>query len=152
MTGIKIIAKNKKAHLNYEIEEKMEAGIVLKGTEVKSIRQGRINIKDGYVMIKKGEAWLINTHISPYPPAGLNNHSPERERKLLLHRKEIDRLTGKSQQRGYTIIPLSVYLKRNRVKVEIGIGRGRKKYEKKEKIKERDIEREIRRDYKQRIK
>lgn len=146
---IKIITRNKRASLDYDIEEKFEAGIVLQGSEVKSIRNGRINIQDGYVSIQRGEAILHNTHISPYPPAGPNNHEPLRERKLLLKRRELDRLAGKVKTRGYTIIPLSVYIKGDKIKVEIGLGRGRKKYEKKEKIKERDIEREMRREFKE---
>ncbi len=149
--GLKVYARNRKARLNYDIEEKLEAGICLKGSEVKSIREGRVNIGDAYVAIIRGEAFLENAHISPYKPAGAGNHEPERPRKLLLKRRELDKLAGRVQQKGYTIVPLSIYDKAGKIKVEIALARGRKKYEKKEKIKERDMERELRKTFKHRF-
>ena len=146
----KVYARNRKAKLNYEFEDTLEAGISLKGSEVKSIRQGRINISDAYVAILNGEAYLMNAHISPYQPAGINNHEPLRERKLLLKRREIDKLAGRVQQKGYTLIPLTVYDRNGKIKVEIALAKGRKKHEKKEMLKERDIERELRKTYKYR--
>ncbi|MEA3272546.1 MAG: SsrA-binding protein SmpB [Patescibacteria group bacterium] len=140
------IAINKKALFDYEILEKLEAGLVLTGQEVKSVKNGQINLKGSYVTLKDGEAYLLNAHISPYKKAGiLKDYNPTRSRKLLLHKKELTRLIGKSQEKGLTIIPLKVYTKgRGKIKIEIGIGRGKKKYEKRETIKKREVEREIR--------
>lgn len=140
------IAVNKKALFDYEILEKFEAGIVLTGQEVKSVKNNQINLKGSYVVIKDNEAFLLNTHISPYKKAGiLKDYNPTRGRKLLLNKKELKHLIGKSQEKGLTIVPLKVYTKgRGKIKIEIGIGRGKKKYEKKELIKKRDIEREMR--------
>lgn len=143
--SIKIIAQNKKAYADYLIDETIEAGIVLTGTEVKSLRQGKANLKDSYVIIKDGEAWLLNCHISPYSHGNIFNHDPLRTRKLLLHRKEIERLRGKIQQQGYTLIPLKLYFKGPYVKVEIALARGRKKYEKRDIIKKKEAQREIER-------
>lgn len=149
---MKIIAKNKRAAFDYNILEKFEAGIVLTGAEVKSIKQGNISLKGSYVTISmtgpdnKPEAWLINAHISPYKPAGIQlGYDPEKSRKLLLHKKEIDYLIGKQKEGGLTIIPLLVYTKKGRIKIEVGLGRGKKKYEKREAIRKREDERKMRR-------
>lgn len=143
--SIKVVSQNKKAYADYFIDETIEAGIVLTGTEVKSLRQGKANLKDSYVIIKDNEAWLLNCHISPYSHGNIFNHDPLRTRKLLLHRKEIERLRGKIQQQGYTLIPLKLYFKGPYVKVEIGLARGRKKYEKRDIIKKKEAQREIER-------
>ncbi len=143
--SIKIISQNKKAYADFFIDETIEAGIVLTGTEVKSLRDGKANLKDSYVIIKDNEAWLLNCHISPYSHGNIFNHDPLRTRKLLLHRKEIERLKGKIQQQGYTLIPLKLYFKGPYVKVEIALARGRKKYEKRDIIKKREAQREIER-------
>jgi SsrA-binding protein len=142
---MKIIAKNKKANYNYEILERMEAGISLLGTEVKSIRDGKISIKESYAEIKEGEVFLINCNISPYEPASRFNHDPRRERKLLLHRREIKRLIGKIQQKGLTLVPTKVFFNdKGKVKVEVSLGKGKRAYEKREVIRERDRKRELR--------
>jgi len=142
---MKIIATNKKAYFNYEILESYEAGISLVGSEVKSIRQGRINLKDSYAEIRAGEVFILNCHISPYEAANRFNHDPERERKLLLHRQEIKRLTGKIKEKGLTLIPTKVLFNdKGKVKFEISLAKGKKAYQKKEAIKERDRERELR--------
>lgn len=143
--SIKVVSQNKKAYADYFIDETIEAGIVLTGTEVKSLRQGKANLKDSYVIIKDGEAWLLNCHISPYSHGNIFNHDPLRTRKLLLHRREIERLRGKIQQQGYTLIPLKLYFKGPYVKVEIALARGRKKYEKRDIIKKKEAQREIER-------
>src|SRR2546425_7293158 len=137
------IAVNRRAYHDYFIDEKLEAGIMLTGTEVKSVRNGRANLRDGVVRIDGNEAWLGNVHISPYAQANLMNHEPLRPRKLLLHRKEISSLIGKARQKGYTLIPLRVYFTRNHAKVEVGLARGKKQYDKREAIAERDAKREI---------
>ena len=136
-------AVNRRAYHDYFIDDKLEAGIMLTGTEVKSVRGGRTNLRDGFVRIDGNEAWLENVHISPYAEANLMNHEPMRPRKLLLHRKEIASLIGKVRQKGYTLIPLRVYFARNRAKVEVGLARGKKQYDKREAIAERDAKREI---------
>ncbi|MFQ3573780.1 MAG: SsrA-binding protein SmpB [Thermodesulfovibrionales bacterium] len=140
---MKIITQNRKAYHDYHIEETLEAGIVLKGTEVKSIREGRINLKDSYVIIKDLEAYLLNCHISPYTHGNILNHDPLRTRKLLLNKKEIMRLLGKINQKGFTLIPLRVYLKANLIKIEIGLAKGKREYEKREAIKEKEAKRDI---------
>ncbi len=141
----KIIATNKKAFFNYEILETFEAGISLLGSEVKSIREGRISLKESYADVKGGEIFLLNCHISPYEAANRFNHDPRRERKLLLHRREIKRLTGKIIEKGLTLVPTKVLINfRGKVKVEISLARGKRIYQKKEAIKERDLEREMR--------
>jgi SsrA-binding protein len=137
------VAVNRRAYHDYFIDEKYEAGIMLTGTEVKSIRNGRANLRDGFVRVDGHEAWLENVHISPYAQANLMNHEPLRPRKLLLHRKEIASLIGKVRQKGYTLIPLRIYFSRNHAKVEIGLGRGKRQYDKREAIAERDAKREI---------
>lgn len=139
----KIVAKNRKARHDYFIEDTIEAGIVLKGTEVKSIRQGRLNLKDSFASIDEGEAYINNMHISPYEQGNIYNVDPVRKRKLLLHKKEINKLVGYIQQKGYSLIPLSVYFKRGKVKVEIGIAKGKKLYDKRADIAKRDAERRI---------
>ena len=142
---MKIVTVNKPARFRYEILETIEAGIALMGSEVKSIREGRINLKDAYADIQNGEAILLNCHISPYEAANRFNHEPERARKLLLHRRELRRLTGKIQERGLTLVPMKVLLNdKGLVKVELALAKGKKIYEKKEAIKERDREREAR--------
>ncbi len=143
---MKIVARNRKALHDYHIEERFEAGLVLTGTEIKSIRAGRVNLKEGYVQPRDGELWLVNVHIAPYDPAGGRGHDPRRPRKLLLHRREINRLIGRVQERGYTIVPLQMYLKEGRAKVEIALARGKRKYDKREAIRRRDTEREIERE------
>ena len=135
---------NKKATYQYEILEKWEAGIVLKGTEVKSIREGKVNFTDSFIRVREGEVFLLNLHISPYSPSSLNQ-APKRERKLLLHKRQIRKLTGILAQKGLTLIPLCIYFKRNKVKVEMGLARGKRLYDKREKIKRRIVERETRR-------
>jgi len=137
------IAVNRRAYHDYFIDEKFEAGVMLTGTEVKSVRNGRANLRDGFVRIDGREAWLENVNISPYAQGNLMNHEPMRPRKLLLHRQEIASLVGKVKQRGYTLIPLRVYFSRNHAKVEIGLGRGKRQYDKREAIAERDAKREI---------
>lgn len=137
----KIIATNKKATHDYFILEKYEAGIVLKGTEIKSIRQGKVNLRDSFARIVKGEIFLMNMHISPYTHGNVFNHDPLRDRKLLLHKKEIARLAGKVAQKGLALVPLSLYFKNSRVKVELALVKGKKLYDKREDIKKRDLQR-----------
>jgi SsrA-binding protein len=137
------VAVNRRAYHDYFIDDKLEAGIMLTGTEVKSVRNGRTNLRDGFVRIDGNEAWLEKVHISPYAQANLMNHEPMRPRKLLLHRKEISSLIGKVRQKGYTLIPLRVYFSRNHAKVEVGLARGKKQYDKREAIAERDAKRDI---------
>jgi len=134
---------NRKARYDYEIEDTYEAGIVLTGTEIKSIRQGKANIKDSYAIIRNNEIYLLNTHISLYNEGNRFNHEETRTRKLLLHKKEIYKLRDKLEIEGYTLIPLKIYFVRGRAKVEIGVAKGKKNYNKKEAIKERDIKREM---------
>ena len=141
----KDVAVNRRAYHDYFIDEKYEAGVMLTGTEIKSVRNGRANLRDGFVRIDSNEAWLENVHISPYAQGNVMNQEPVRPRKLLLHRKEISSLIGKVKQKGYTLIPLRVYLTRNRAKVEIGLARGKRQYDKREAIAARDAKREIER-------
>ena len=143
-----LIAQNKKAHHDYFIKDTYEAGIALTGTEIKSVRARRINLRDGYVQIIKGSAFLENVHISEYKQGNRYNHEPLRSRRLLLHKKEISRLAKDQSVRGIAIIPLKVYLKHGFAKVLIGVGQGKKKYDKRETIKRRDQDRELRRRYK----
>jgi SsrA-binding protein len=143
--GEKDVAVNRRAYHDYFIDEKYEAGVMLSGTEIKSVRGGRANLRDGYVRIDNNEAWLENVHISPYAQGNVMNQEPVRPRKLLLHRKEIASLIGKVKQKGYTLIPLRVYITRNRAKVEIGLARGKRQYDKREAIAARDAKREIER-------
>lgn len=150
VNGLKIVCQNRKAYHDYQIEETIEAGIQLSGTEVKSLREGKVNLKDSYVLIKDSEAFLFNCHISPYSHGNIMNQDPLRTRKLLLHRKEIEHLRGKAQQRGYSLIPLKIYFKGPYAKVEIGLARGKRLYEKREIIKEREAKRAIERAMKNR--
>jgi SsrA-binding protein len=148
---MRVIATNKKAYHNYEIFDSYEAGISLLGSEVKSIRDGRISLKEGYAEIKGGEVYLINCNVSPYAPANRFNHEPKRERKLLLHRRQIKRLIGKIKEKGFTLVPTKVLINdKGKVKVEIALAKGKRAYQKKETIKERDLERELRAEIKRR--
>lgn len=144
----KTLCHNRKAYHSYDILESLEAGIMLDGAEVKSLRNGGGNIKDSYAQIVQGEVYLTHLHISPYAQASILNYDPERRRKILLHKKEIVRLAGKVKEKGLTIIPLSIYLKGHLIKVELGLGKGKKEYGKKEALKERDVKREIAREVK----
>lgn len=140
-----VLARNRKARFDFHIEETIEAGIVLEGTEVKSIRAGRVNLADSYALIRNGEVWLYNMHIGPYEHGNRYNHEPTRPRKLLLNRREIDYLHGKVRQQGYTLVPLAVYLKRDWIKIELGLGRGKRKFDKRQDIAKREAERRIQR-------
>ena len=142
---VKIVAVNRRATHDYFIDDRFEAGLVLTGTEIKSIREGRVNLREGYARISDGEAWLTNVHIAPYEQGNRYNHEPLRDRKLLLHRDEISELIGKVRQRGYTIIPLQLYLKHGRAKVELGLARGKREFDKRESIAKREAQREIER-------
>jgi SsrA-binding protein len=149
---MKIVASNKKAYFNYEIIESLEAGIALLGSEVKSIREGRVSLKDSYAEIKNGEVFLLHMNVSPYEQANIFNHEPLREKKLLLHRQEIKRLIGKIREKGYTLIPTKVILnEKGKVKVEVSLAKGKRTYEKKRAIKERELEREVRAELKKRL-
>ncbi len=145
-----VVTINRKAYHNYHIQETLEAGIVLKGSEIKSIRGGRVNLSDAYAKPENGELWLCNSHIASYDAASYNTHEPTRPRKLLLHRKEINTLAGKVTQKGLTLVPLKLYIKRGIVKVELGVARGKKVYDKRETIARRDAEREAERAMKRR--
>ena len=142
--GQRTLASNRRAGREYEILEKFEAGVALLGTEVKAARQGRVQLKDSYVEVRDGEAWLMGVHIGPYSHGNLQNHEPERPRKLLLNRREIERLFGRTTIRGLTCVPLSVYLKGNRIKIEIALARGRKLYDKRRAEKDKLLDREAR--------
>jgi SsrA-binding protein len=141
----KVVTTNRKAYHDYFIQETCEAGISLLGTEVKSLREGKVNLKDSYAIIKNNEAFLLNCHISPYSHGNIQNHDPLRTRKLLLHRKEINKLWGKTSQQGLTLIPLKIYFKNGKAKVEIGLAKGKRQYEKRATIKEKEAKREIER-------
>ena len=149
-TGKKIIANNKKAYHDYFVDEEIEAGIELVGTEVKSVRAGRVNLKDSYVSCKTGEAMIIGMHISPYEQGSIFNHEPLRARRLLLHKKEINRLIGLTTQESYTLIPLKMYFKGQYVKLALGVCRGKKNYDKRAAIAERDAKRNMDRALKER--
>jgi SsrA-binding protein len=148
--GEHIICVNRQARHNYFIDETYEAGLVLLGSEVKSLRDGKANLVDSYAQIRHGEAFLLNMHISPYAGANQFNHEPTRTRKLLLHGREIERLTGKTKERGLTLIPLKVYFKNGRAKVELGLARGKKLYDKRETLRRKVAEREVERSIKSR--
>ena len=141
----KLIAKNPTARHNYTISDSFEAGIVLTGTEIKSIRNGKVNIKDTYVMIRNGEAFIYGMHISPYEHGNIFNKDPLRDRKLLLHRREIDKLFGMIKQKAVSLVPLTLYFKDSKVKVEIGVGKGKKLYDKREDMAKKDAEMKIKR-------
>ena len=142
--GTKVVASNRRARYDYEIVQEIEAGIALVGTEVKSLREGKIQLKDSYARLEGGELWLVGVHISPYSQTdGFGGHEPERPRKLLLHRDEIDELGGRVARQSLTLVPLSVYFKNGRAKVELGLGRGRRQHDKRAAMAERDANREI---------
>jgi SsrA-binding protein len=142
----KVVATNRKAYHDYFIEEKLEAGVMLRGTEVKSLRDGRVNLQDSYASVDNGEVYLHHCHISPYSHGNIMNHDPLRARKLLLHRKEINKLIGKTQQKGLTLIPLRIYFsKQGKAKVEIALAKGKKQYDRRESIKAREAGREVER-------
>ncbi len=149
-TNQKNIAVNRRARREYFIDESFEAGMVLLGSEVKSLRDGRANIADSYARVDKGQMFLVNSHISPYPAANMFNHEPTRPRKLLLHKREISRLMGKVKERGLTLIPLKLYFKDGRAKVELGLARGKKLYDKRATVKEKMVRREMERSMKSR--
>jgi len=141
--GDRTIATNRRARHDYEILETVEAGLVLRGTEVKSLRDSQVTFKDSYATIRNGEGWLLGCHINPYSHGTDANHDPERDRKLLLHRREIGRLTGKIAERGLTLVPLRLYWKRGRAKVELGLARGKKLHDKRSALREREVRREM---------
>ena len=145
---IKIIAENRKARQDYFIVNEYEAGLVLKGTEVKSLRQGRANLKDSYARIKDGEVFIYQMHIAPYPFAFYDNHDPLRPRKLLLHKQEIKRLYGKVNEKGHSLVPLRLYFKGGKVKILLALAKGKRKYDKREAIKRRDEQRDLEREIK----
>lgn len=145
------VAVNRRARHEFHVEETLEAGLVLTGSEIKSIRAGRANLAEAYARIEHGEAWLIGAHIAPYEQANRNNHEPTRTRKLLLHRDQIAELAGKTQSRGYTLVPLRLYISGGLAKVEIGLARGRKAHDKRRVIAERDARRQLERESKVRV-
>jgi len=143
----KVVAQNRRAKRDYWIEETYEAGIALLGSEVKALREGRVNLQDGYAQIENGEVYLLNVHISPYAHGNRFNHDPLRPRQLLLHKREIKRLIGKVQQRGYTLIPLSIYFKGGWAKVELALAKGKKAYDRREELRRKALEKEFERSY-----
>lgn len=147
--GVKIVARNRKARHDYEIIDTLEAGIVLMGSEIKSIRAGKANITEGFVQLKEGQVWLLNVHIAVYDEAGVFGHEPLRPRKLLMHRKEIARLQARIREKGFTIIPLQLYLKNRRAKIELGVARGKKNYDKRETLRQKDDARQMARTLKE---
>jgi SsrA-binding protein len=150
--GVKMVAQNKKARHDYFIEDTFEAGIVLTGTEVKSIRQGKVNLKDSFAKVKDGEVLLINMHISPYEQGNRYNQDPLRTRKLLLHKREINRLVGQTKEQGYSLIPLQIYFKNGFAKVELALAKGKKLYDKRDALKEREAKRDVERAFRERQK
>ena len=148
--GDRIAVQNRRARHEYHVLDTWEAGIVLQGTEVKSLRDGKAQIKDGYAMVRDGEVWLLNVHIPPYPPATRNNHEPERERKLLMKKREIERLIGKTREKGLTLVPTRLYFKDGRVKVELALARGKEARDKRRDVADRDAKREMERAVKSR--
>ena len=147
-SGNKLIANNKKAYYDYFIEDKYEAGLVLHGTEVKSLRMGKCSIKESYVQIINGEVYIINMNITPYEKGNIFNRDPLRPKKLLLHKQEINKLAGKISQQGYTIVPLQVYICNGKMKIEIGVGKGKKNYDKRDSIAKKDQQREAQKEFK----
>ena len=145
----KVVAQNRKANHDYFIEETYEAGIVLQGTEIKSIRAGKVQLKDSFARIAQGEVFLHNAHISPYEQGNRYNHDPLRARKLLLHRKQINKLIGETKEQGYTLVPLKIYLKDGFAKVLIGLGKGKKQYDKREDLKRKEAKRDIERAFRE---
>ena len=142
---IKVIARNRKAYHDYDILESMEAGLVLLGSEIKSIRAGRVNLSEGFAQFKDGEMWLLNVHISAYDEASIFGHEPLRPRKLLLHKKEIAQLHSQIRERGFTLVPLQLYLKRGRAKIQLAVARGKKNYDKREALREKEDKRNVER-------
>ncbi|MBI4041109.1 MAG: SsrA-binding protein SmpB [Deltaproteobacteria bacterium] len=147
-TGIKIVCTNRQAPFHYHLEDSLEAGMVLLGSEVKSLRQGDVQLKDSYVMVRNDEAFLLNCHIGAYKAANQFNHDPTRTRKLLLHRHEISKLYGKAQIKGYTLVPLKIYFKEGKAKIEIALGKSKKKGDKRESIRKKELDREAARSMK----
>jgi SsrA-binding protein len=145
------VATNRRARHKFELVEKLEAGIVLRGSEVKSLRTGKAQLSDAYAVVEGGEVWLRNLHIPPYEPASRENHEPDRPRKLLLHRAEIERLVGKTAQRGLTLIPTRIYFKGPRAKVELALAKGKEGRDRRREIAERDVRREVEREFKSRM-
>ncbi|PZC46092.1 MAG: SsrA-binding protein [Chloroflexi bacterium] len=145
MPEYKTIVSNRKAFHDYEILDKVEAGLVLTGSEIKSIRAGRVNLGDAFAKPERGELWLMNMHISPYPQAGIYNHEPYRPRKLLLHRSQVEDLAAQASQKGLTLVPLRLYIKDHHAKMEIGIARGRRQYDKRNVVAKREADRDMRR-------
>jgi len=145
------VATNRRAQHRFEFVERMEAGIQLQGSEGKSLREGKAQLSDAYAIVDRGEVWLRNLHISPYAPASHQNHEPERPRKLLMHRNEIERLVGKTQQRGLTLIPTRIYFKGSHAKVELALARGKEGRDRRREIADRDVRREVEREYKRRM-
>lgn len=141
----KLVASNRRARFDYEILDTLEAGIALIGPEVKSLRAGNANLNDAYAIVRRGEVFLVNAHIGPYEQAGRANAAPRRERKLLLHRAEIARFAGRAEERGFTLVPLELYFKQGRAKVQLGLARGKKAHDKRETIRQRDSDREMQR-------
>jgi len=139
----RVVATNRRARHEYEILETLEAGLVLQGTEVKSLRDGGVSFKDSYATVRNGEAWLRGCHISPYSHGTDANHEPERDRKLLLHKREITRIVGKTAEKGLTVVPLKLYFKRGRIKIELGLARGKKLHDKRSALRERETRREM---------
>jgi len=139
------VASNRQAAFRYEFLDKLECGIVLQGTEVKSLRDGAVQLKDGYATLREGELWLHNVHIAPYAPAARDNHDPDRSRKLLAHRRELDRLAGTTNERGLTLVPTRIYFSGSRAKVEIAVARGKDRFDKRQSIKERETKRDMQR-------
>ena len=150
MEGVKIIALNRRARFDYSVEENFECGIVLLGSEVKSLRLGKVSFPDGYAVIEKGELWLRNVHIAEYTYSSVFNHDPDRARKLLVHAHELKRLERRVREKGYTLIPLDFHFRKGRVKVELGLCKGKKFADKRESIKERDVQRDLQRDFRDR--
>jgi SsrA-binding protein len=150
MEGVKIIALNRRARFDYSVEEDFECGIVLLGSEVKSLRMGKVSFPDGYAVVEKGELWLRNVHIAEYTYSSVFNHDPDRPRKLLVHAHELKRLERRVREKGYTLIPLDFHFRKGRVKVEIGLCKGKKFADKRESIKERDVQRDLQRDFRDR--
>ena len=140
---IKTVATNRKAHHDYFVEETYEAGIALTGTEIKSVRAGRVNLRDSFAMVRDGDLWLMNAHIAPYEQGTYANHEPRRPRRLLMHRREINRIASELQEKGFTLVPLRLYLKNNRAKVELGLAHGKKQYDKRATLRKKETQREI---------
>ena len=145
--GVKIIAQNKKAYFNYSVEDKIECGIALEGTEVKSVKAGNVSFTDSFAIIEKNEVWLQGFHIAEYAFSSVFNHNPDRKKKLLLHRDQIKRLQRKVEEKGYTLVPLDYYLKKGRVKVTLGVCKGKKVFDKRASIKEKDLNRDMAREF-----